>query len=554
MVNYVFVAAGQCGNQLAYDLLDNLFMHSRSAYHLGSLIHHNVDSYNPFTDGDDSSAALFESVFRGDSSYYARAVCLDTEPKVIDHCLERSQSPRSLWHYDPRSILYRHGGAGNNWALGYSMASGEFLEKSLECIRRELEHCDTESGLVFLHSLAGGTGSGLGTHITEACEDEFPSSCRANIVIAPHHFGEVVVQHYNALLCLSKIHQSSHGIIMFENEIAQMLCKEMHGIEKPLLRDLNHVISSNLLSLFLPKMMPMNDNFSQNISPSRKDATAYHPEEPRTSGYRSHRNLFDDLAFLCSHPGFRFCQVRLTPQTSKKSIDYTYDSWTALLKAIQRMQLSGTPLERHVRYEVKSMLNRKDQALEEIGVNSSPSNLNMGNNGEVNNLNKALASIVTFHGEKAYQACKNVLENSNFDNKTDCSPSHNNICLENPSVTAYSKLTTRTKGTIFNAGDNNLQLYDEFYNSHSDMLSTVNMNPVQCHVSPFLVNKYKRSTTVLSNDQAILPILQRSVLKSQDMFEVGAYIHQYTTNGLEQSDFYEAFRSIGAIVHNYSSL
>ena len=50
---------------------------------------------------------------------------------------------------------YRHGGAGNNWALGYQMASGEFLQKSIDLITREIEHCDYAKTLVIMHSVAG---------------------------------------------------------------------------------------------------------------------------------------------------------------------------------------------------------------------------------------------------------------------------------------------------------------------------------------------------------------------------------------------------------------
>ena len=62
-------------------------------------------------------------------------------------------------------IAYRHGGAGNNWALGYEMASGKFMRVTLNCIRRELEACDKPAVLTFIHSLAGGTGSGLGKKV-----------------------------------------------------------------------------------------------------------------------------------------------------------------------------------------------------------------------------------------------------------------------------------------------------------------------------------------------------------------------------------------------------
>ena len=61
--NVVFVAGGQCGNQLGYTLLSNI------ASHLGA------DSQDPITRESD----VF---FRGRRSRRARCVCLDTEPKA----------------------------------------------------------------------------------------------------------------------------------------------------------------------------------------------------------------------------------------------------------------------------------------------------------------------------------------------------------------------------------------------------------------------------------------------------------------------------------------
>ena len=209
MSNYVFVETGQCGNQLGFCLLNSLYDHlvnfDSEQGCLDTFFKPSTGQYTPPNGlpsrGTRSSAPTVT----------ARVVCLDTEPKVINECISRANNS---WRIDPRSVAYRHGGAGNNWALGYEMANGEFLETAVEMIRRQLEACDFSSALVFLHSVAGGTGSGLGTHVTEACEDEFPEASRLNIAIAPYHFGEVVVQHYNTALCLSKVAAASHAVMV----------------------------------------------------------------------------------------------------------------------------------------------------------------------------------------------------------------------------------------------------------------------------------------------------------------------------------------------------
>lgn len=43
-------------------------------------------------------------------------------------------------------------------------------------IRSTMEHCDSLQSFLMLHSLGGGTGSGLGCYILELLEDEFPEA------------------------------------------------------------------------------------------------------------------------------------------------------------------------------------------------------------------------------------------------------------------------------------------------------------------------------------------------------------------------------------------
>ena len=189
-MSHVFVNTGQCGNQLGTALLGSLHEHLHAEYpaHWG---------------------CFFRRANNGTKAY-ARAVCIDTEPKVVTECVERvNKGGGRGWLYDVKRVVYRHGGAGNNWAMGYAMCSGEFLEASLDSVRAELERCDRPPTLVLTHSVAGGTGSGCGTRLTEALADAFADCTRVNLAVTPYHFGEVVVQHYNTVLCLAKVPHST---------------------------------------------------------------------------------------------------------------------------------------------------------------------------------------------------------------------------------------------------------------------------------------------------------------------------------------------------------
>ena len=70
-------------------------------------------------------------------------------------------------------------GRGNNWALGYSLSYKEknrenIVIESLEKITKMIEKSDFINGFSFLHSLNGGTGSGLCSRLIELLKDEYP--------------------------------------------------------------------------------------------------------------------------------------------------------------------------------------------------------------------------------------------------------------------------------------------------------------------------------------------------------------------------------------------
>jgi hypothetical protein len=624
MVNYIIIAIGQCGNQLSFELLNMIYEHclsnkdyfefhqrsvkekrplsgsSAAAFSRGKLkpskkysgsssaskskMYYYCDETKAIgSNSDDCQSRLFDSFFRPDDSFSlnqkagskemctARVICLDTEPKVIDACLSNSQSHFSSsslysWHYDSLNIAYKHSGAGNNWALGYSMVTGDFLDKALNRIRSEIERCDELPVLIYVHSLAGGTGSGLGTHLIESSYDMFSNCFHYHILVSPHSFSEVIVQYYNTLLCLSKIYQNSNGILIFDNESAQLLCKQMKFIEKPVLKDLNQTISNHLVSLFLPKKQRFSD-ISYFSASSPHDAS------------RHYTYLNDDLTFLCSHPSYRFFNVKLTPQTSIDSIDFTYDSWFSLTNTIQRMLLSGTLSERNISHLVKRLGRNDDDTVvrrfsnslslpyssksksrsndayadndylssvqedeaeedENLTVFRYPSSAQLSS-ASSSSLIKSLASVIVCHGEGSEEAIGEI--NENLKDTTDLS--------DDVRSTVSSRL-------LPNYNANKPKLFEEYLSSHSSHLSfsSSSFAPVHLSSTKFLLNQYQRSSTVLSNDQSILPLLQRTLKRSSEMFAVKAYVHQYLTNGLEYDDFIDSFQWIYSTIQAYSEL
>ena len=56
-----------------------------------------------------------------------------------------------------------------------------------------------------IHSLTGGTGSGLGSRLLEVIKDTYPLAHAVSVAVAPHVSGDSPLQHYNSLLSLASL-------------------------------------------------------------------------------------------------------------------------------------------------------------------------------------------------------------------------------------------------------------------------------------------------------------------------------------------------------------
>jgi len=151
-----------------------------------------------------------------DEHYIPRALLVDLEPRVINVIQNSVYS--SL--YNPENIFVgkEGGGAGNNWASGYAQAE-KVQEEIMEMIDREADGSDSLEGFVLLHSIAGGTGSGLGSFLLEKLNDRFPKKIIQTYSVFPNQLetSDVVVQPYNSLLTLKRLALNTDAVVVLDN-------------------------------------------------------------------------------------------------------------------------------------------------------------------------------------------------------------------------------------------------------------------------------------------------------------------------------------------------
>lgn len=139
------------------------------------------------------------------------------------------------------------GGAGNIWAAGYEPAGYESMfDDILDMIDREADGSDSLEGFQLLHSIAGGTGSGLGSALLERLNDHFPKKLIQTYSVFPNHqqVSDVVVQPYNSVLTLKRLTLHADAVTVLDNTALSHIAADQLHVQNPSFEQTNQLIST----------------------------------------------------------------------------------------------------------------------------------------------------------------------------------------------------------------------------------------------------------------------------------------------------------------------
>ncbi|KAI5853856.1 Tubulin/FtsZ, GTPase domain-containing protein [Tricharina praecox] len=228
----ITIQAGQCGNSVG-----SAFWQTLCQEHAISP-DGNLEATEEGTDRKD--VFFYQS---DDTRYIPRAILLDLEPRVI----QSIQNGPYKNIYNPENFhVPKHGsGAGNNWAAGYNMGEG-VCEEVMEMIEREADGSDSLEGFMLLHSIAGGTGSGLGSFLLERLNDRFPKKLIQTYSVFPdtQSVGDVVVQPYNSMLSMKRLSQNADSVVVLDNGALTRIAADRLHIQTPSFAQTNQLVST----------------------------------------------------------------------------------------------------------------------------------------------------------------------------------------------------------------------------------------------------------------------------------------------------------------------
>ncbi|CAD7948379.1 unnamed protein product [Amoebophrya sp. A25] len=231
----ITLQVGQCGNQIGMEFWKTL------------CAEHGINQKGILEDyathlADDRKDVFFYQA--DDEHYIPRALLIDLEPRVINAIQNSAYSDL----YNPENIFMSKegGGAGNNWAKGFH-AGEKHCEEIFEMIDREADGSDSLEGFTLIHSIAGGTGSGMGSHILENINDRYPKKLMMTYSVFPllsSETSDVVVQPYNSVLTLKRLALNSDCVVVLDNTALNRIAVDRLKLQNPTFAQTNTLVST----------------------------------------------------------------------------------------------------------------------------------------------------------------------------------------------------------------------------------------------------------------------------------------------------------------------
>ncbi|KAL7681316.1 putative tubulin [Plasmopara halstedii] len=220
----ITLQVGQCGNQIGRQFWQ-LALEEHAQNCKGSVFDESMSSF--FRNVDSRFSPPVDMPFNDGQSLIkslkARAILVDMEQGPV---AETMIGPLGEL-FDQQQLVTDVSGSGNNWAHGHCLYGPKYKEQLEDKLRCAVELCDSLQSFFVMHSMGGGTGSGLGTYILGLLEDLYPNVYRFATVVFPSEDDDVVTSPYNSMLALNELTQHADCVLPIENEALIDLCAKI---------------------------------------------------------------------------------------------------------------------------------------------------------------------------------------------------------------------------------------------------------------------------------------------------------------------------------------
>jgi tubulin gamma len=164
---------------------------------------------------------------------------------------------------------------------------------------------------MMLHSIAGGTGSGLGSFLLERLNDRFPKKIIQTYSVFPDtmNSGDVVVHPYNSMLAMKRLTQNADSVVVLDNAALARIAADRLHMQMTSMQQTNQLVSTVM---------------------SASTTTLRYP------GYM-HNDLVSILASLIPTPRCHFLMTAYTPFTGDQVEQAKTVRKTTVLDVMRRL-------------------------------------------------------------------------------------------------------------------------------------------------------------------------------------------------------------------------
>ncbi|OQV14841.1 Tubulin epsilon chain [Hypsibius exemplaris] len=226
MSHNVVISIGQCGNQIGSEFWDRV-VHSHALLDTDGTFTSALATFFRNTDGRHDSSLPIGSRLK---HLQANAVLIDMETRVVDRLLRGPLGDL----FDKRMTLTDSCGSGNNWSTGHLTYGLQHEDTISEMLRRSAEPLDQLQSFSVLHSMGGGTGSGLGTAVVKMMARDYGKTARLVSCVFPGDQDDVVTSPYNSVLALKVLAEDADSVISLDNNALSTVCSKHVLAGRPL--------------------------------------------------------------------------------------------------------------------------------------------------------------------------------------------------------------------------------------------------------------------------------------------------------------------------------
>jgi tubulin epsilon len=224
----ITVQIGQCGMQLGTRFWDLALREHAANSHNATF----DDALSSFFRNVDTRSTPHTEIPVGDGkgpirALKARAVLVDMEEGVINEVMRGPMADL----FDTECLVKDVSGSGNNWAHGHCHYGPMYEDQIMESVRKTTEPCDSLQSFFCMHSLGGGTGSGLGSYILHLLQDAYPHVYRFTTAVFPSDDDDVVTSPYNSTLCLNQLIEHSDCVLPVDNQALIDICARIDELK-----------------------------------------------------------------------------------------------------------------------------------------------------------------------------------------------------------------------------------------------------------------------------------------------------------------------------------